>query len=47
MAMPAHRLLGHMQVRSEWFAITPAEALFAAYTAALPWRETRQFLAGA
>jgi hypothetical protein len=38
----AHRLLGRMQVKNEWFAITPAEALFAVYTAALPWMERRQ-----
>ncbi|WP_459677882.1 GIY-YIG nuclease family protein [Acidisoma sp. 7E03] len=38
----AHRLLGRMQVRNEWFAITPAEAVFAVYTAALPWMEPRQ-----
>lgn len=35
----AHRLLGGMQVRNEWFAITPAEGLFAVYTAALPWMQ--------
>jgi hypothetical protein len=35
----AHRLLGRMCVRSEWFEATPAEALFAVYTAALPWME--------
>ena len=33
----AHRLLGRMCVRNEWFEATPAEALFAVYTAALPW----------
>jgi len=37
----AHRLLGGMQVRNEWFAITPAEGLFAVYTAALPWMGRR------
>jgi hypothetical protein len=37
----AHRLLGRMCVRNEWFDITPAEALFAVYTAALPWMERR------
>ena len=36
----AHRLLGRMCVRSEWFEATPAEALFAVYTAALPWMAT-------
>lgn len=41
----AHRLLGRMQVRNEWFAITPAEGLFAVYTAALPWMEKRRMLA--
>jgi hypothetical protein len=35
----AHRLLGRMCVRNEWFETTPAEALFAVYTAALPWME--------
>jgi hypothetical protein len=35
----AHRLLGRMCVRNEWFEATPAEALFAVYTAALPWME--------
>jgi hypothetical protein len=33
----AHRLLGRMYVRNEWFESTQAEALFAVYTAALPW----------
>jgi hypothetical protein len=37
----AHRLLGKMCVRNEWFEATPAEALFAIYTAALPWMERR------
>jgi hypothetical protein len=37
--LKAHRLLGRMCVRNEWFEATPAEALFAVYTAALPWME--------
>ena len=35
----AHRLLGRMCVRNEWFEATPAEALFAVYKAALPWMQ--------